>query len=91
MNSAFRSDRTFFYKGLGGILNLSLSEIVAVPLKSRFQEIGSILPLLRSIDVVIRKEKISLSRSKRPREMLLKIMRVITFLKFSRRSSCVSP
>lgn len=87
MNSAFRSERTFFYKGFGGILNLSLSEIVAVPLRSKFQEIGSILPLLRSIDVVIRKEKISLSRSKRPREMLLKIIRVITFLKFDRRSS----
>jgi hypothetical protein len=55
--------------------------MVAVPLKSRFQLIGSILPLLRSIEVEIKNEKISLSRSNKPLEIFVKIVAVITVIK----------
>lgn len=91
MNSAERSERIFFGSGFGGCLFLSFSLMVAVPLSKKFQPIGSILPLLRSIDVQIKNEKINLSRSNRPLDMFVKIILVITSIRFAILSSNVSP
>jgi hypothetical protein len=46
---------------------------------------------LRSIDVQIKNEKINLSRSNRPLDMFVKIILVITSIRFAILSSNVSP
>jgi len=57
------------------------------PLRSMFQAMKSIKPEFLPIEVVIRNEKISLSSSKRPLEMFVKIVFEMTSIRLWMRTS----